>query len=174
MSSYFAELCHAMELLGQHPDTIFLGQAVEYLGTGMTKSFEKVPRSKLLELPVAEDMQLGMSIGLSMAGALPVSIYPRFNFLLLAMNQLVLHLDKLPTYSLYRPKVIIRTAVATPEPLDPGPQHLGNFTAPVRCMLKNVDVVELTRKEQIVPLYLRAMHSYGSTILVEHVELYDA
>ena len=38
---------------------------------------------------------MGMTIGLLMAGKIPVSIYPRWNFLLLAINQLVNHLDKL-------------------------------------------------------------------------------
>ena len=29
---YFDELCRAMEMFGQHPDTIFIGQTVEYVG----------------------------------------------------------------------------------------------------------------------------------------------
>src|SRR6185295_1899835 len=101
---------------------------VAYEGTAMFKTLRDVPPHKRLELPVAEDMQLGMATGMALAGMLPIAVYPRWNFLLLATSQLVLHLDKLPLMCRsVRPRVIIRTAVATEEPLNPGPQHLGNF-----------------------------------------------
>ena len=39
-------------------------------------------------------MQLGMSLGLAMDGNIPISIIPRWNFILNGMNQLVNHIDK--------------------------------------------------------------------------------
>jgi len=86
---YFDELKRAMTWLGQKDNTMFLGQAVEYAGTAMTNTLKDVDRAKLLEMPVTEDMQMGMSIGLSLKGLIPISIYPRWNFLLLATNQIV-------------------------------------------------------------------------------------
>ena len=38
MGKYFDELERAMQWLGQQPDTMFLGQAVEYKGTAMTNT----------------------------------------------------------------------------------------------------------------------------------------
>ena len=109
MGNYYNELCRAMQWLGSQKNTIFLGQAVECPGTGMSTTLKSVPTSKLLEMPVAEDMQMGMSIGLSLTGIVPISIYPRWNFLLLATNQIVNHLDKIPDMAdvPYKPKVII-------------------------------------------------------------------
>jgi hypothetical protein len=52
----------------------------------MTTTLTEVPRERLIELPVAEEMQMGMTLGMALAGFVPVSIYPRWNFLLLAMN----------------------------------------------------------------------------------------
>src|SRR5258708_1242551 len=103
---YFDEMCRAMEFLAQDKRTLFLGQAVGCAGTGMTNTLKNVPREKLLELPVTEELQMGMSTGLALAGVVPVSIYPRWNFLLLAVNQIVNHLDKLPIVSEggYKPK----------------------------------------------------------------------
>lgn len=161
-----------MAMLSEHPRSVFMGQAVECDGTAMRKTLRDVRPDKLVELPVAEDMQLGMAIGASLMGDLPISIFPRWNFLLLATNQLVLHLDKLPLYSAYRPKVIIRTAVATPSPLDPGPQHLGDFGPAFRSMLKTVRVVDLDDASKVVPEYRAAVEWNGSTILVERTELY--
>lgn len=162
-----------MKMLSEHPRSIFLGQAVASAGTSMHNTLRDVPEYKKVEWPVAEDMQLGAAIGASLNGDLPVCIYPRWNFLLLATSQLVLHLDKLPLFSSYRPKVIIRTAVATNQPLDPGPQHLGGeFTEAYRLMLKTVKVVSLWREDLIVSEYKAAMEREGSTLLVEELKLY--
>lgn len=170
--TYRGELRRAMQMLAEHPRSVFIGQAVAVPGTAMSSTFEGVPREKLLELPVFEDTQLGMAIGMSLRGDLPVCVYPRWNFLLLAMNQLVLHLDKLPLYSEYRPKVIIRTAVATDEPMDPGLQHLGDYSDAVQSMLDTVKVVRIGETQEIVPEYQRALESPGSTVLVEYSENY--
>lgn len=173
MSAYFDELCRAMEMLAAHPRSVFIGQAVACEGTAMRRTLAGVVPAKLLELPVAEDMQMGMAIGMSLAGDLPVCVYPRINFLLLAVNQLVLHLDKLPLYGNgWAPKVIVRTSVATPVPLDPGPQHLGDFSFGLRAMLKTVKVVTLRTADRIVPAYELAMEREGSTVLVEMAEKY--
>lgn len=173
--TYFTELCRAMELVGAHPRAVFMGQAVACAGTAMSKTLAGVSPDKLVELPVAEDMQMGMAIGAALRGDLPIAIYPRWNFLLLATNQLVLHLDKLPLYSNggFVPRVIVRTAVATPHPLDPGPQHLGDFSDAFRAMLRTVQVVDLYHASQIVPEYLEAADRRGSTIIVERTEMYE-
>jgi pyruvate/2-oxoglutarate/acetoin dehydrogenase E1 component len=166
-AEYFGELRFAMKLLAEYPGAVFLGQAIVFKGTAMTATFADVPRAKMIEMPVAEDMQMGMATGMALAGMLPITVYPRWNFLLLATNQLVLHLDKLPLYSDYRPKVIIRTAVATVTPLNPGPQHVGDFCRPFREMLKTVKIVRLHVAKEIVPEYTAALKRPESTILVE-------
>ena len=83
-----------MTYLGLHPKTLFIGQAVAYKGTAMTNTLVEIKKNKLLELPVAEEMQMGMTLGMALNGTVPVSLYPRWNFLLLAANQLVNHVDK--------------------------------------------------------------------------------
>lgn len=140
----------------------------------MFRTLADVPMEKRLELPVFEDTQLGMAIGMSLDGWRPICIYPRFNFLLLAMNQLVLHLDKLPLMGGFKPKVIIRTAVATAQPLHPGPQHLGNYAEAMLYLLDTVTVVKLEDSEGIVPAYEKAMERERSTLLIEYHEKYDA
>lgn len=173
---YGAELRRAMAWLGEKPNTVFVGQAVAYPGTAMTATLRDVPTEKLIELPVMEDAQLGMCTGMALDGMVPISIYPRWNFLLLATSQLVLHLDKLPIYSngAFRPKVIIRTAVATKVPMDPQAQHLGNFTDPFRQMLKTVEVIELLGAHQVFDAYKRAYERDDgrSTLIVEHTSRY--
>ena len=88
---YFDELKRSMDWLGKKPDTLFIGQAVAVAGTGMSNTLKDVPQEKLLEFPVCEDMQMGFANGLALSGDyVPISIFPRWNFLLLASNQVVM------------------------------------------------------------------------------------
>jgi len=171
-ANYFAELCRAMEWLAEDKSVIFIGQGVGASGTSMTDTFRNIPERKRLEFPVAEDFQMGFATGMSLGGLLPICIFPRWDFLLLAANQLVLHLDRLPLFSDYNPKVIIRVAVPHTKPLNAGPQHDDDFTEAFRLMLRTVDVVTLDTANAIVPAYQSALYSSRSTLLVEYTGLY--
>mgnify|MGYP003629884056 FL=1 len=176
MGKYFDELTRAMEYLGEQPDTMFLGQAVEYAGTAMTNTLKNIDRQKLLEMPVDEEMQMGITNGLAVAGTIPVSIYPRWNFLLCAVNQLVNHLDRMKEYSHeeYVPKVIIRVGIGSVRPLNPQVQHTGDFTQTFRGMLRNIEVIRCEEPEDIFPAYHKAYNRTDgkSTIVVEYGDYY--
>jgi pyruvate/2-oxoglutarate/acetoin dehydrogenase E1 component len=115
MGKYFDELSRSMEFLGEFSDTVFVGQSVEVAGTAMRNTLLNLDPGKLIELPVEEDFQLGLSIGMAISGVTPISIFPRWNFLLLATNQVVNHLDKLKELTqLENPgKVIVRTGIGS-------------------------------------------------------------
>ena len=172
---YFDELKRSMEWLGEQNDTIFIGQAVEYAGTGMTNTLKDINPTKLMEMPVNEDMQMGITNGLAINGYVPVSIYPRWNFLLLGVNQLINHLDKLPMISDYKTKAIIRTAIGSERPLHPQWQHVGDYTEAFEKMLTNVEVIRLDEPEQIFEAYQKAYNRTDgkSTILVEWGDYYN-
>jgi pyruvate/2-oxoglutarate/acetoin dehydrogenase E1 component len=173
--NYKEEAEKAMKMLGEHPKTIFLGQTVEYKGSAMFGSLKFVPPEKKMELPIMEDTQMGMSIGLSLAGFIPISIFPRQDFMICAMNQLVNHLDKTREMSNgeFSPKVIIRTMVGGTQPLYPGVQHCSDYTEALKILLKDIDVVKLEKAEEIVPAYKRALESSKSTLLIEIADLYN-
>lgn len=173
MLTYATNLTEAMTRLAKDPSVVFLGQSVEYPGTAITNTLTGVPRNQLLELPVAEEMQMGMAIGMSLAGYLPVCLYPRWNFLLLAINQLVNHLDKLPLMSSYRPKVILRTSIGSVRPLHPSFQHVGDYTEALAEMCDTVKIVKLIDPEEILPAYEWASRAKGSTLLVEYGDYHN-
>ena len=168
---YASELKRSMDWLGNQPDTIFLGQAVEYPGTAMTNSLVDIDKSKLLEMPVNEDMQMGVTLGMALNGTTPISIFPRWNFLLLAANQLVNHVDKIKLMSDggYKPKIIIRTSIGSQRPIHPQHQHIADYTGGFRAMCDFVDIIRLDEPEQIFEAY---QHAYlrtdnRPTLLVE-------
>jgi pyruvate/2-oxoglutarate/acetoin dehydrogenase E1 component len=166
---YNEELVKAMNWLAEQPNTRFIGQAVQYAGTGMYNSLLDIPDELKLEFPVAENFQMGYCTGLALNGYIPIAIYPRWNFLLCAADQIVNHLDKLKAMSSDKcnPKVIIRVAVGTEIPVDPQDQHKGNFADAFRSMCKNINIVELNDSNDIVDAYQHAYQRDGSTILVE-------
>jgi len=151
-----------------------LGQQVACPGSIMSKSLVDVPMAKRFELPLIEDCQMGMSIGLSLEGYLPITIYPRMDFLILAMNQMANHLDKIDEMSCgqFKPKVIIRTAVGSTKPLYPGLQHCSDYTKGLQNMLKNISVRKIWYANQVMEFYKEALKSNKSTILIEVADFY--
>jgi len=174
---YFEELQKAMTVISKNKKVIFLGQAVEYKGTAMTETLKFVSKNQKLELPVAEEMQMGMTLGMSLNGMIPVSIYPRWNFLLCSINQLVNHIDKISPMSLgkYKSRIIIRTSVGSQNPLHPHCQHVGNFTKPIQMMCQNLEIIQLKKPKDIVKSYLKALNRKDgkSTLLVEFGDYYN-
>ena len=173
---YKDELIRAMKWLGEQEDTVFLGQACKVSGHAISSTLVNVPEDKRIELPVFEETQLGISTGMALEGYVPITMYPRFDFFILACNQLVNHLDKIRDMSRgdMQPRVIIRVAVGAKTPLDAGPQHTQNHTEALRKMLTDVNVVELTEPEQVFSAFQDAYTrpDKRSTLIVEYGEYY--
>lgn len=161
-----------MAMLAEHPKTVFVGQSVKYPGQRAHATFSGVPMERRIEMPICEDFTIGFCAGLALEGFIPVCFIPRWDFLLIAANQLVNHLDKIPLFSDFRPKAIIRTAVGADKPLNPGHQHTQNHTAAFRHMLKTIQVFEMTDEGCIYRNYEHALNSDRPTILVEHMSKY--
>jgi len=156
-----------MRWLAEDERTVFVGQSVAYDGATIYHSLDGVPREKRIEMPVIEDFQMGYCLGLAITGKIPISIYPRFDFLVLALNQLVNHLDKAPWFG-WDAKVIVRTRVGSKWPLNAGPQHTQNHTAALRSMLTTIGIEEARTPAQVTDAYHRALKSNQSWVIVEN------
>jgi pyruvate/2-oxoglutarate/acetoin dehydrogenase E1 component len=177
MGRYMDEITRSMDYLASQDNTVFLGQAVAVAGTAMRNTLLNVKEKKLIELPVEEEFQLGLSIGLSLNRRIPICIFPRWNFLLLATNQIVNHLDKLKelTQTQDPGKVIIRTGIGSENPLHPGPQHTGDFTEAFKLMCPHINVVRLDTTEMIFDEYKKAYERDDGTssLLIEWSDRYN-
>lgn len=173
--NYKDELQKATDLLAQK-GYIFVGQNMIAGGTSLYHMVKHLPIEQRIELPVFEDIQMGMSIGMALEALKVCSVYPRWDFMLLALNQIVNHADKVKRMSNGQFKLkglIIRTCVGSVSPMFPGEQHSGDYTDAVRMMCKDIKVVKLESPEQIVPVYTEAMNSDVPTIIVEIPDLYN-
>ena len=173
---YFDELKRTMEWLSKQPKTLFVGQTVAGPGTFMFQTLRDLDKSKTLEMPINESFQMQFTIGLALAGYIPISVYPRQNFLLIAMADMANMLDKIPAISSNQwiPKMIIRVAAGPYKPVHPGHQHIGNFAEGFRKIFDWIEVVELNEPEEIFPAYRDAYERKDgkAVMLIEHGNYY--
>ena len=166
-----------MKYLSKNKRVVFLGQSVNYSGNAIYNTLKDISTKKKIELPVFEDTQMGISTGLALSGFVPVTCYPRFDFLILSLNQLVNHLDKIKEMSSGKlnAKVIIRTSIGAKKPLDGGPQHTQDHTEALKKMLQNVEVIKLKHTKQIFKAYKKALDRKDnkSTLIVEYGDFYN-
>ena len=174
-SSYKNMLTNSMTELGKKNNTIFIGQQLLWYGNPMSSTVVNVPKEKLIEVPVMEESQMGMSLGMAMTGKFVITFYPRWDFLLCATNQLVNHLDKLELMSngKWTPNVIIRVGKGSTKPLDPGWQHRGDYSDSFNLMLERCRIFELTSSDMIMSTYEQAYEIGGVNLIMEYPELYS-
>lgn len=172
--NYLEQVKLGMDLLASHPNTIFVGQATRYKGHAISRQLEKYPLEKRIEIPVMEDSQAGFCLGLALEGYIPICIYPRHDFAILALNQIINHIDKASLMGYGNLKVIIKMLVGAKKPLDGGHQHTGNYLNAIASMCSTINIIDLKDSRYIVDSYRIALTEPGSFIINEYTQLYDS
>jgi pyruvate/2-oxoglutarate/acetoin dehydrogenase E1 component len=172
MTPYKDALTESMTFLGNRPNTIFVGQQIVYAGNPMSTTLGDVPKDKMIELPVMEETQMGMTLGMAMTGKTVISFYPRWDFIILAANQLINHIDKYQLMTGKTANILIRLGKGSTTPLDPGHQHKGNYLEEFKSMCSNIKFHNLTDYNTVVDTYKTAYLEGGVHVLVEYPELY--
>jgi pyruvate/2-oxoglutarate/acetoin dehydrogenase E1 component len=171
---YKDALTRSMDFLGEREDTVFIGQQVLWHGNPMSTTIGGVPKEKIIELPVMEESQMGMSLGMAMSGDFVITFYPRWDFIICATNQLINHVDKIVLMSggKWKPNMIIRLGKGSDKPLDPGHQHRGNYLGEFKSLCTNINFWDLRNHEDIESTYKSAYENGGIHVVVEYPELY--
>jgi len=171
-SPYKDELTKAMKFLAEKDDTIFIGQQIVYAGNPMSTTLGDVPKEKMIETPVMEETQMGITLGLAITGKTVISFYPRWDFLVSAANQLINHADKFEHMTGKKPNMLIRVGVGSKDPLNPGIQHRNDYSDEFKSILQFTKIHKLKNFEDIYKIYTEAYEQGGVHILVEWPELY--
>jgi pyruvate/2-oxoglutarate/acetoin dehydrogenase E1 component len=129
---------------------VFIGYNVargDAMGT-----LKSVPLEQKLETPVAENLMAGLAIGMSFEGFKPVLYFERHDFMLVAMDAIVNHIDKIEriSHGEYKVPVIIRAVTADAGPFYSGITHSQDLTEmlkkavsfPVHDPVTGVDVLK--------------------------------
>ena len=163
-----------MEKLAKDDKVIFVGYNISY-GSKAYGTLNDVPKEKKLETPVAENLMVGLCTGLAIEGFKPVLFFERHDFMLIALDSLLNHLDKIESMSRgeYKsPPIIIRAVVGATKPLYPGPQHLQDFTKIFKEVF-NFPVIEVSNIQEIRKAYGEAGKFEKPIMIVERKDLYN-
>ena len=93
--TYKQNLTNATTLLVEEHGFFIIGQGATDGGHGMSATIDQKLSAKCIELPVFEETQTGIALGMALAGKNVISIYPRFDFFISGLSQLINHSDKL-------------------------------------------------------------------------------
>jgi pyruvate dehydrogenase E1 component alpha subunit len=168
--SYKDAIEQVMTELGQD-NTIFIGYNVargDAMGT-----LKNVPVEKKLETPVAENLMSGLAIGLSFEGYKPVVYFERHDFILVAMDAIVNHIDKIEriSHGEYKVPVIIRAVTADAGPFYSGITHSQDFTNLLQTAV-SFPVEDPQSGKDVIKAFRQARDSGRPAIIVERKSLY--
>ncbi len=107
---------------------IFIGYNVKY-GDAMG-TLKDVPDEQKIETPVAENLMTGIAIGMSFEGFKPVLYFERHDFMLVAADAIINHVDKIEriSHGEFKVPLIIRAVTADAGPFYSGITHSQDFT----------------------------------------------
>lgn len=145
-------------------------------GSRMYGTLSDVPPEKCIEAPVAENLMVGLAMGMALEGYRPVVCFERHDFILLALDALVNQMDKMPWMSgdQFKWPIVIRAIVGSMKPINPGPMHSQDYTKALSQMLKHTPV--------LAPLYKTGLDDAwnyvgksesGAIVIVEYKDLYE-
>lgn len=169
---YQDKIGEGMVWLGKQPKSVFVGEGLRNAGS-VYGTLSNVPSRKCLEMPICENLIVGVSIGLSMQGFTPIVVFQRMDFMLIASDAIINHLALIPSMSggQYPLKVILRTIVGSQGgKFEMGPQHNHDFTHIFQPYLK---VVSIGAKTDALKVYKEAYASTSPTMVVERKDLYE-
>lgn len=150
---------------------IFIGYNVakgDAMGTLKT-----VPIEQKLETPVAENLMAGLAIGMSFEGFKPVLYYERHDFMLVAMDAIGNHIDKIEriSHGEYKVPIIIRAVEAFGGPFYSGPTHHQDFTEVLKTLV-NFPVLDPVTGVDVLKAFRGAKESGRPAIIIERKSRY--
>ena len=163
----------SMEELAKLDNVRFLGYNINY-GSRAYGTLKNISKNVCIETPVAENLMIGLAIGMSLEGYKPIVFFERHDFMLNSLDAIVNHLDKIEkmSYGQFKTPVIIRATIGSKKPLTPGMQHTQNFTEVLKKIV-TFPVYEPLNSKQVLECYSKIKKFENSALIIEKRELYD-
>ena len=169
-ASYKDTMEQVMTKLGSE-GAVFIGYNVargDAMGT-----LKGVPAEQKIETPVAENLMMGLAIGMSFEGFKPVVYFERHDFMMVAMDAIVNHLDKIEriSHGEFKVPVIVRAVSADSGPFYSGITHSQDFTDVLKTAV-TIPVIEPTDAREVVLAFMNAAMSNRPAIIIEKKSRY--
>ena len=132
-------------------------------------TLKNVPQDQKIETPVAENLMVGLAIGMSFEGFKPVVYFERHDFMLVAADAIGNHVDKIEriSHGEFKCPVVLKTVIDDGGLFYSGPTHSQNFTK-VFAELVDFPVLEPHTPEEALNMYRYAKDSDSPVMIVEH------
>ena len=168
--SYKEAMSQAMTELGNE-GAIFIGYNVargDAMGT-----LKNVSNDQKLETPVAENLMSGLAIGMSFEGFTPVLYFERHDFMLVAMDAIGNHIDKIEriSHGEFKVPVIVRAVEAFGGPFYSGPTHHQDFTNVLKTLVE-FPVLDPITGVDVLKAFKGAYASKRPAIIIERKSRY--
>ena len=150
---------------------IFIGYSI-VPGDAMD-TLKGVAQDQKIETPVAENLMVGLAIGMAFEGFRPVVYFERHDFMLVAADAIVNHVDKIEriSHGEFKCPVILKTVVDDSTLFYSGPTHEQNFTKGFRELV-DFPVLDPQTPDEVLAAYRFAQASDRPTMIVEHKKLF--
>jgi len=164
--TYKQAVTESMTNLGEN-GSIFIGYSIipgDAMGTTIN-----VPYDQKIETPVAENLMVGLAIGMSFEGFKPVVYFERHDFMLVAADAIGNHVDKIEriSHGEFNVPVILKTVVDDGGLFYSGPTHSQDFTSTFKEMV-SFPVLEPMTPGEVLSAYNFAATSSQPVMIVEH------
>ncbi len=168
--SYKEAMNLAMKELGDE-GAIFIGYNVakgDAMGT-----LKEVLADQKLETPVAENLMSGLAIGMSFEEFLPILYFERHDFMMVAMDAIVNHIDKIEriSHGEFKVPVIIRAVTADGGPFYSGITHSQDFTDVLKAAV-TFPVYDPKNGKEILEAFRNARESKRPAVIIERKSRY--
>jgi pyruvate/2-oxoglutarate/acetoin dehydrogenase E1 component len=168
--SFKEAITHSMTKIGE-AGGIFIGYSLvpgDAMGT-----LVNVPMNQKIETPVAENLMVGIGIGMSLEGFITVVYFERHDFMLVAADAIVNHLAKMKriSHGEFNPKVILKTVVDDGGLFYSGPTHSQNFTSEFKSMV-DFPILVPNNSSEALKMYEFALKCEGPVMIVEKKSLF--
>lgn len=150
---------------------VFIGYNVKYgHAFGALKNIDDDLK---IETPVAENLMVGLAIGMSFEGYKPMVYFERQDFMTVATDAIVNHLNWIErlSHGEYKCPVILRSIVADSGPFYAGPVHSQNLTKGFSEMV-DFPIYEPTTALQVCNAYNISLRSNQPSLIVEKKSCY--
>lgn len=168
--SYKDAMIKSMTDLGKE-GAIFIGYNVLY-GNAIN-TLGNVPDEQKLETPVAENLMSGLAIGMTFEGFLPVLYFERHDFMLVAADAIINHIDKIErlSHGEFKVPIIIRAVTADAGPFYSGITHSQDFTEMFKAAV-SFPVLDPKDGKELQNAILNAKESKRPVMIIERKSKY--
>lgn len=172
-TKYSEAMKSAMAKLGEDNKVLFIGYNIGGKYGNAMGTLAGVNDNQKLETPVAENLMAGLAIGCSFEGFRPVIYFERQDFMLVAADAIINHIDKIEriSHGQYKVPIIMRSIVADSGPFYSGPTHSQDFSEGFKKLV-NFEVVEPKTGKEVLQVFDAALKSERPTLVIERKSYY--